>query len=265
MAMVAAQGEAELLTQRVRDHVLLVTINRPNARNAVSPDVAKGLAAAIRQVDEDDDIWVAILTGAGDKAFCAGADLKAVAAGRTAELSTPENGFAGFVFADRKKPWIAAVNGPALGGGCELMLACDFSVIGDNVTIGLPEVHRSVMAGAGGMWRLPRAIPRAVAFEMIGLGIPIAAERALALDLVNRVVPQDQLIDEALAFAALVCKGSPVAVRESLRVARRAWDCTESELRDITSEARERLIRTQDYAEGPRAFVEKRPPQWTGR
>lgn len=145
--------------ERAPGHIAIVTINRPDAANAVTPEVAQQLEAAVRSSEADDDTWVVLLTGAGDRCFCAGADLKEVAAGRADALRTDRGGFAGFVYAERSKPWIAAVNGAAFGGGCEIVLACDMVVAAEHARLALPEVLRGLIAGAGGLFRLPRSLP----------------------------------------------------------------------------------------------------------
>jgi len=264
MTETPAAEEPPVLTERLGEHVLLVTLNRPRARNAVNGALASALDAVVRQVEADDSLWVAIITGAGNDSFCAGGDLKEVSKGLTHTFST-EFGFAGFVFAERKKVWIAAVNGPALGGGCEIMLACDMAVVAEGAPIGLPEVRRGVMAGAGGMWRLPRVLPRPLALEILATGGRLTPERALAVNLINRIAPRDKLIEEAKALADLVCECSPIAVQESLYVARQAYDHPEADLRAMTMKGRERLIKSEDYKEGPKAFIEKRAPNWLGR
>lgn len=252
--------------QRLGDHVALVTINRPEARNAVNGDVARGLDQAIATTDADPDTWVVVLTGSGADAFSAGADLKAVSAGRGHELRTDRGGFAGFVHAVRAKPWIAAVNGPALAGGCEIALACDLVVAVPTARFGLPEVKRGLIASAGGLYRLPRALPPAVAREMILTGDPIDASRAHALGLVNVLAPDLQgLLPAALALAQRITANAPVAVRESLGVARQAFDLSDAELRAASEAAQARNMATEDFQEGPRAFIEKRAPRWQGR
>jgi enoyl-CoA hydratase/carnithine racemase len=253
-----------VLIERAADHVMRVTINRPDARNAVNGDVAQGLEAAVKQTEGDPDIWVAILTGAGDKAFCAGADLKAVSSGTAGGLSTPGGGFAGFVHQPRTKPWIAAVNGFALAGGTEIALACDMIVAIETAAFGLPEVKRGLVAGAGGLYRLPRALPKALAIELIVTGAHFDARRAFAHGLVNRLVPADRLMSEALKLAAAIVENAPIAVRESLAVARQAFDLSDAELKAVSADASRRNAQTQDYKEGPRAFVEKRAPRWSG-
>jgi len=254
-----------VLTRKIADHVTLVTINRPEARNAVNGDVAQGMERAVHEAERDPDVWVVILTGAGDIAFSAGADLKAVSQGTAAGLATRGGGFAGFVHQPRTKPWIAAVNGFALAGGCEIALACDLIVAIEEAAFGLPEVKRGLVAGAGGLYRLPRALPKAIALELIMTGAHFDARRALQYGLINRLVPRAQLMNEALKLAAAICENAPIAVRESLRIARHALDHTDAELRELSADASRAVAATEDYKEGPRAFIEKRPPRWVGR
>jgi enoyl-CoA hydratase/carnithine racemase len=254
-----------VLFETVAPHVALVTLNRPEARNAVNGDVARGLDAAVARVEAEDDIWLAILTGAGPHAFCAGADLKEVAAGRGAALYTERGGFGGFVRAPRTKPWIAAAQGHALAGGLELLLACDMAVAAEGATLGLPEVKRSLVAAAGGVFRLPRYLPRAIAFEMIATGEPIPAARAAALGLVNAAVPAERVMEAALALAARITVNAPIAVRESLAIARRALELDDNALWELSGTASRAIRETEDFQEGPRAFIEKRAPRWVGR
>lgn len=252
--------------ERPSAHVALVTIDRPEARNAVDGRVAHGLELAVRLTEQDPDVWVVVLTGAGDRAFCAGADLKAVAAGQVDTLFTAEGGFAGFVHHPRRtKPWIAAVNGAALAGGTEIALACDFIVAAQTAVFGLPEVKRGLIAAAGGAYRLVRALPRALALELVATGAPLEAVRAHAYGLVNRVVAPDAVIPEALRLAETICANAPIAVRESLCIARQAHDLPDEALRQLSEQAARRNRLTEDFKEGPRAFIEKRPPRWRGR
>lgn len=254
-----------VLTERVGDHVAVVTLNRPAARNAVDPALARGLADAMAWTEADETVRAVVLAGSANGVFCAGADLKVVAAGGADSLWTPEGGFAGFVHAPRAKPWIAAVDGLALAGGCEIALACDLIVAGEGAGFGLPEVKRGLIAAAGGLYRLPRALSRAVALEMILTGFVLDAPRGHALGLVNRVVARGRAREEAVALAQVIADNAPLAVRESLAVARLALDASEAELRAASAAARTRIQASEDYREGPRAFVEKRPPRWTGR
>ena len=263
--MADAPNTAAVMFEIVEPHIAFVTINRPDARNAVNSAVAAGLEASVQRVEADPEIWVAVLTGAGPHAFCAGADLKEVAAGRSAALSTERGGFAGFVRAPRSKLWIAAAQGHALAGGLELLLACDLAVVAETATFGLPEVKRSLVAAAGGVFRLPRALPRAIALQMIATGEPITAARAAQFGLVNEVVPATDVLGAALALARKICANAPVAVRESLAIARCAADLDEQGLWELSRAAGQRIRMTEDFKEGPRAFIEKRPPRWTGR
>lgn len=254
-----------VLLDRPASHVARVTLNRPYARNAVNGQVVRRLSSIIAETEADADIWVIIVTGSGKDAFSAGADLKEIAGGNIDAVRTPEAGFAGFVFAERSKPWIAAVNGPALAGGLEIMLACEMAVAADHAIFGMPEVRRSLVAGAGGLWRLPRSLPRLVANRMILTGAPITATQALHYGLLNDVVPLENLQGRTLELAREVCAGAPLAVREAMAVARAASLHAESELRVQSVEAMRRIRQTSDFLEGPRAFVQKREPQWLGK
>jgi enoyl-CoA hydratase/carnithine racemase len=246
-------------------HVLLVTINRPEARNAVNVPVKDGIAKAVEESEANDEIWCVVLTGAGGKAFCAGADLKEIAAGRALSLRTEAGGFAGFTHVPRMKPWIAAVDGFALGGGCEIALACDLIVATEQSVFGLPEARRALIAAAGGVYRLPRVLPRNIALELIATGAELPAARAHHFGMVNRLAPPGKALETALVLAEAICVCAPVAVRESLTVARAAYDQDDATLRRLTLEAMQRNSQTEDYKEGPRAFVEKRPPKWVSR
>ena len=245
------------------DHIALVTLDRPHVRNAVNADLARCLAAIVSRIEDDPAVRVAVLTGAGP-VFCAGADLEAVANGEADSLWTGEGGFAGFVFAARTKPWICAANGPAIAGGLEIALGCDFIVAAEDATFSVPEVKRGLIAAAGGVYRLPRMLPRAVALEMLATGDSLDARRAWSFGMVNRVTPPGQAVEEALALARSIAANAPLAVRESLKIARQADDLDETALRARMAEARRYLQGTDDYREGPRAFLEKRKPRWTG-
>ena len=246
-----------------RGNVALITINRPEARNAVNGDVAEGIDAAIDKAEADDEVWIGILTHEGP-VFCAGADLKAISSGDAARLATPTGGFGGITSKARTKPIIAALNGPAYAGGCEIVLACDLVVSSSEATFGLPEVKRGLFAAAGGLLRLPRRLPLAVAMEIALTGDPISADRAFELGLVNRVVPPGQVLAEAMALAASITANGPVAVRATLTMVREAKDLSEDEAWPRSNELAVQVFATKDAIEGATAFAEKRPPNWTG-
>lgn len=247
-----------------RGRVAILTINRPEARNAVNGEVASGIEAAIDRLEGDQDTWVGIITGAGP-VFSAGADLKAIASGQAAALATERGGFAGITRRERTKPIIAAVNGPALAGGCEIVLSCDLVVASREARFGIPEVKRSLVAAAGGLFRLPRALPRNVAMELALTGDPIDAERAHAFGLVNELCDPGSEVDTALALAERICANAPIAVRESRRVVLEGMLADDETAWKITNKAMATAASTEDFQEGPRAFIEKRAPEWKGR
>jgi enoyl-CoA hydratase/carnithine racemase len=252
--------------ERVQPHVALVTLNRPEARNAINSEVALAFAKIYDEIENDPDIWVAILTGTGGQAFCAGADLKEIASvGLQSLIDACAKGFDRFTRKQHTKPWIAAVNGFAMGGGTEFALGCDMIVAGDGAHFGVPEVKRGLMALGGGVIGLPRVIPRNVALEYIATGAAMPARRAYELGLANRVVPADQVIPEAIKLAEAICENSPYCVRESLKLARIVPDKTADELWALNATAAVAVMKSEDYQEGPRAFAEKRKPNWTGR
>jgi crotonobetainyl-CoA hydratase len=266
-----ADRDAPVVLAERHGRVLLVTLNRPEVRNAVNLAVTLALGDALEEAEQDRGIWAVVLTGAGDKAFCAGADLKAVARGESIMPADPARaawGFAGYVSHPVSKPTIAAVNGFALGGGTEISLASDLVVAAETATFGLPEVRRGIFAGAGGLFRLPVQIPKKIAMEMIFTGEPITAQRALELGLVNRVVPQDQVLDVAMDLAGRITANAPLAVQASKRVAngiREGRVQTEAGYWELSRSEAQALRRTADAAEGPRAFAEKRAPKWEAR
>jgi enoyl-CoA hydratase/carnithine racemase len=255
---------SELLRER-RGHIEILTINRPEARNAINGAVSLAMGAAFDDLEADDDCWVVVLTGAGDKAFSAGMDLKAFAAGESADIMGGPGGFGGITQRDFSKPVIAAVNGSALAGGCEIMLACDLVVAVEEAKFGIPEVKRGLMAAGGGLVRLPKRIPRAIALELALTGDPIDAPRALALGLINRVVPAAQLLDQALALANTIAENAPLAVRVSKRVIQSAGDLPEAEGWAISNAATPEVFGSADAMEGPVAFAQKRKPNWSGK
>jgi enoyl-CoA hydratase/carnithine racemase len=254
----------EVLRER-RGHIEIVTINRPEARNAVNGAVTDGITAALDDLEADDDAWVVVLTGSGDRAFCAGMDLKAFASGEGASIIGRTGGFAGIAKRRFPKPIIAAVNGAALAGGCEIVLACDLVVAADHATFGIPEVKRGLLAGAGGLLRLPKRLPLAIALELALTGEPIDAERALALGLVNRVAPAARLMDEAMALAELIADNAPLAVRGTKKVVLGASSVGDEQGWALNDEAVGVVFTSADAMEGPVAFAEKRKPRWSGK
>jgi enoyl-CoA hydratase/carnithine racemase len=253
-----------VLFEMVRPHVALVTLNRPQARNAVNGELAEALERLVELTESRRDIRAVVLSGSGRQVFSAGADLKEVSAGNVDRIIRPRTGFAGFVHARRTKPWIAAVEGLALGGGCELALACDMVVAARGGAFALTEVTRGLIPSAGGAYRLPRVLPRAIAIELITTGERLPYERAAALGMINHLVSPGEAVTKAIELAEKIAANAPVAVSESLRIARLAADLDDAELARLSNEAQARVSATADFKEGPLAFVEKRPPVWKG-
>jgi enoyl-CoA hydratase/carnithine racemase len=249
-------------------HVAVLTLNRPGSLNAVDAALATAAGLALADAAADPEVRAIVLTGAG-RAFCAGADLREVAAGRdTSAAGHPEWGFAGIVRQFVATPVIAAINGPALGGGAELVLAADLAVADETAILGFPEVTRGLFAAAGGVLRLQRQVPEKVALELALTGDPIDAATAHRLGLVNRVVPAGTALDAAVVLAERIAANAPLAVRASKYLLRRSaalgsdWD-------DAVWDENERhlghVLASDDAVEGPTAFAEKRPPVWRGR
>jgi enoyl-CoA hydratase len=244
------------------DGVLLITINRPEARNAVNAEVARGVAAAIDALDERDDLRVGVITGAGGT-FCAGMDLKGFLAGERPAI--PGRGFAGLTEAPPAKPLIAAVEGYALAGGCEIALSCDLVVAADNAKFGLPEVKRGLVSAAGGLLRLPRRIPYQVAMELALTGEFLDAPRAHHFGLVNRLTEPGGALAAARELAAAVAANGPLAVRATKSVIASADSWPADEFWSRQQAIVEPVFTSADAREGALAFAEKRPPRWTGR
>jgi enoyl-CoA hydratase len=247
-----------------RGNIALLTLNRPNARNAISPEVSQAMAGFLDEIEADDNMRAVVLTGAGE-VFCAGADLKVVAQGRAMDIAKGKGGFAGVVNRDFTKPIIGAVNGPALAGGFEIVLSCDLVVAADTSRFGIPEVSRGLLAAAGGLIRLPKRVPLAIALELAMTGDPIDADRALALGLVNRVVPRDQVVAEASALAERIGENSPAAVRASRQLVREAAELSEADGWRRTNELAVDVFASGDAVEGATAFAEKRKPVWKSK
>ena len=260
---------SDIVQYEVQGHIGIITLNRPEARNAVNGDVASGVEAAIDQLEADPDVWVGILRanteGQERPVFCAGADLKAINSGNAAALNTARGGFAGFAYRDRTKPIIVAVDGLATAGGCEIVLAADLVVATTRSSFGLAEVKRNLIAGAGGLFRLPRAIGRSAAMEAILTGEPLSAQRAYDLGLVNRLVEPGAALEAAVALADQVCAAAPLAVWASRRVVLAAAYEDDETLKQMTDREFAGIMPSEDTKEGLTAFIEKRLPNWKGR
>ncbi|ONH30918.1 enoyl-CoA hydratase [Pseudofrankia asymbiotica] len=247
----------------------MITLNRPAARNAVNHDVAVGLESAIDALENDPDVWVGVLCANSDgqarPVFCAGADLKAIEAGQLDTLMTARGGFAGFVFRERAKPVVVAVDGLATAGGLEIVLAADLVVASTRSAFGLAEVKRNLVASSGGLFRLPRAIGQAAALDAILTGEPLEATRAFALGLVSRLVEPGEALTEALRLAEQIAAAAPLAVRASRRIVRAAATTDDDTLRAMCDQEFRRLLDSEDTKEGLAAFIEKRSPRWSGR
>ncbi|MCH9669313.1 MAG: enoyl-CoA hydratase/isomerase family protein [Actinomycetia bacterium] len=267
--MTEKDGAAPAALAQRRDNIMVITINRPEARNAINGAVSIALGDAMAEAQRHPDIWAVVITGAGDKSFCAGADLKALSKGENiGHPDHPKWGFAGYVRHFIDKPTIAAVNGTALGGGTELALASDLVVAGESAKFGLPEVKRGLIAAAGGVFRMVDQLPRKIALEMMFTGEPITSAEALRWGLINEVVPDGTELEAAVALAQRITVNAPLAVQASKRVAVGAdkgvvaadepgWART---MREVAT-----VFATEDAREGPLAFAQKRPPVWKAK
>ncbi len=253
--------EPAVLTERA-GRVMVVTINRPDQRNAVNAAVAEGISRAMDELDADDALSLGVLTGAG-KGFCAGMDLKAFVAGESPYYG--DRGFAGITQRASAKPLIAAIEGFAVAGGLEVALSCDLIVAARGARLGIPEVKRSLVAAAGGLLRLPRVLPRNVAMELALTGDPIDAERAHALGLVNRLAEPGEALTVALELADAVAVNGPLALAATKRVLTESVDWPDSEFFARQGEIVGPVMSSQDAREGATAFAEKRAPVWRGR
>ena len=253
--------EPAVLTER-RERVLLITINRPDQRNAVNAAVARGIAAAMDELDATPALSVGILTGAG-KGFCAGMDLKAFVVGESPY--TEGRGFAGITRRASEKPLIAAIEGFAVAGGLEVALSCDVIVAAKGARLGIPEVKRSLVAAGGALLRLPRALPRTIAMELALTGDPIDAERAYALGLVNRLAEPGEVVTVALELAEAIAANGPLALAATKRILNEAVDWPDAEFFTRQGDISGPVFSSEDAREGSVAFAEKRAPVWKGR
>ena len=251
-----------------RGRLAYITLNRPERRNAIDPQTSSELLQAFTAFKEDDELWAAIVTGAGDQAFSAGADLVAMAesfaGGRQTEIMNVP--FAGITRGfECWKPIIAAINGYCLAGGLELALSCDIRIAAEHATFGLPEPKRAIIPAAGGTQRLPRVVPRAFAMELLLTGERFDAQAALRFGLVSRVVPADQLMATAEEIAGKILECGPLAVRSVKRAALQGLSMTLEEGLKLESQLAGAVFRSEDAREGPTAFAQKRKPEYTGR
>jgi enoyl-CoA hydratase len=253
--------EQAVLTE-VRGRVLVITINRPDQRNAVNGAVANGIASALDRLDDSDELSVGVLTGAG-KGFSAGMDLKAFVAGESSWVG--DRGFAGITQRAAAKPLIAAIEGFAMAGGLEVALSCDLIVASKGARLGVPEVKRSLVAAGGALLRLPRVLPRTIAIELALTGDPIDAERAYAFGLVNRLTEPGGSLDAALELAEAIAVNGPLALAATKRILVESVDWPDSEFFARQGEIVGLVMTSDDAREGAKAFAEKRAPVWQGR
>jgi enoyl-CoA hydratase len=261
-AATPAQAPRPAVHTERRGGVLLVTIDRPEVRNAVNAAVAQGIGDALDELDADPGLSVGVLTGAGGF-FCAGMDLGAFVRGEP--VHHPDRGFAGITRRGPRKPIIAAIEGFALAGGLEVALACDLLVAAAGARLGIPEVKRSLVAAAGALLHLPRRIPYHVVMELALTGEPMPAERMHELGLVNRIAEPGRAVDVALELAAQLARNGPLAVAASKRILQEQADWDSAGMWDRQEAITASVFASEDAREGARAFKERRDPVWTGR
>lgn len=254
---------ADLVKTELQGQVLVITLNRPEARNAINYDTAQQLAAALDRLDEQDDIVVGVLTGAS-QTFCSGMDLKAFAKdGQRPYVA--DRGFAGICEQPPRKPLIAAVEGYALAGGLEIAMACDMIVASESAVFGLPEVKRGIVPGSGGMLRLPQRIPHVIAMELVLTGSMFSAEQAKQWGLINHVVPKGEALTKALALATAIQENGPLAVQTAKQIISASKDWPQEHMFDLQRPRIASIFTSADAKEGATAFAEKRKPIWQGK
>lgn len=256
-----------VLVRERREAVTILRLNRPDVRNALSPELVAELGLGLEEAEHDPDVRAVVLTGTGDRAFCAGMDLRAFAGGGTGGTGEDHQrgmaAFGRFVAGDVAVPVVGAANATAVAGGFELLLGCDVVVASEAASFGLPEVRRGLFAAGGGVF-LGTRIPLAVALELALTGDPVDAGRAQALGLVNRVVPPGEVLEAALALAARIARNGPLALRATKQLVRTAVTDA-ARARELQAEWQPRVFGSEDAREGATAFVERRDPVWTGR
>ncbi len=254
------------LEYKKEGRIAIFTLNRPEALNAIDPKTAEELSQALIDFRNDNELWVGIITGAGERAFCAGADIRTMLpwmkANRGEVWRLPPTIMRGL---DLWKPMIAAVNGACLGGGLEIALACDIRIAAENATFGLPEVRLGLIPGWGGTQRLPRVIPLAKAAEILLTGRPIDAQEAYRIGLVNKVVPLGELMSEAKKMAEALCEPGPLAVRAAKQAMIQGTSVGLQEGLQLEAMLEDFCLSTEDFEEGTKAFLEKRKPQFKGK
>jgi enoyl-CoA hydratase len=256
-----SEEQPAVLTER-RDGVLVITINRPEVRNAVNAAVAEGIAGALDALDADDDLAVGILTGAGGF-FCAGMDLGAFVKGESPWFG--DRGFAGIAQRGARKPLIAAIEGVAVAGGFEVALGCDLIVAAEGAKMGIPEAKRSLVAAGGALLHLPKRMPYHVVMELALTGDPLPAERFHEFGVVNRIAPKGEALDTALELAAAIANSGPLAVAASKQIVQQQYDWTADEMWDKQGAISGPVFGSEDAKEGATAFKEKRDAVWAGR
>lgn len=247
------------------DKICIITLNRPQSLNAINVQLAMELNQALVDFRNDDGLWVCIITGAGEKAFCIGADIKEILPELTGSMATwstrPNVAWA----TDMWKPMIAAINGAALGGGLELALHCDIRIAVENISLGLPEVSLGIIPGWGGTQRLPRVIPEALAAEMLFTGRAIDAQEACRMGLLNKVVPRDALMSTAKQVAQAICRSAPLAVRAAKQAMKEGKNLSLEKGLELERKLLDSLIETEDFQEGYQSFLEKRRPDFRAK